>query len=229
MEFFVSTLIMRNVSKQFQDYTSIVPILNNASYTFESNCTYALMGASGSGKSTIMHMLSGIESVTSGAILFDGQDIATFSENTRSHFFSDTLGLVFQASCLFDEFTIEENVCIKAMLTGRMSQEVRLQAGKLLEQVGLLEKKDYYPAQLSGGQQQRVALLRALLFPPKFLFLDEPTGNLDAHLAQEMMQLILQYQKEYKMGIIMSTHDEKIAAYMEKIIMVHNYGLQEKA
>lgn len=218
-------LSMQQVSKSFMQSGVMNDIFCDNSISFDCGRSYAIMGPSGSGKSTAIHLLAGIDVPTSGAILYDNQPILSQKAAQQAEFFCSSISLVFQQPCLFAELTVLENVMIKAILAGRLTSESYQHAQNLLAEVGLAEKKDAFPAELSGGQQQRVALLRAIFMPPKFLLVDEPTGNLDEQTAHQVIDLLLHYQKKYQMGLIMSTHQQQIAARMEQIVHVQDKKL----
>ena len=210
-------LSLRALSKWYQQGPTRLQVLKNLEITFEKGTSYALAGISGSGKSTLIGLLAGLDKPTSGTISFNGENISHFNENEKVRFLNKSLGLVFQFPYLIKELTIIENVMIKGLIAGFCQRECRQKAQVLLEQVDLLHKIYAFPGQLSGGQQQRVALARALMNQPDFLLADEPTGNLDLHTGKMMVDLILQLQQEWGMGVIISSHDEYVSKKMEKV------------
>jgi len=220
-----SKLSMQHVSKSYHQLGVAVAIFDDVLIDFVQGSSYAIMGASGSGKSTAIHLLAGIDVSTSGSISFDNCDIASFSAEQAALFFQKNISLVFQQAALFAELTVLENVMLKAILAGQVTTESYDHANKLLQEVGLESKAQAYPAMLSGGQQQRVAILRAIFMVPQFLLVDEPTGNLDEQTSDQVVDLLLHYHKKYGMGLIMSTHNQKIADRMESIIRVENRKL----
>ena len=137
-------------------------------------------------------------------------------------FFQKNVSLVFQQAALFAELTVLENVMLKAILAGKVTSKSFEHAKFLLQEVGLADKVDAYPAMLSGGQQQRVAILRAIFIVPQFLLVDEPTGNLDEQTSDQVIDLLVYYHKKYGMGLIMSTHNQKIARRMDNVLKVEN-------
>jgi lipoprotein-releasing system ATP-binding protein len=204
----------------FKSYTQAgtsVRVLHDVCVTFEKGASYAITGASGSGKSTLIHLLAGLDRPTSGSILFDKQNIALFTEDQKSAFLSTGIGLVFQYPYLIKELNVLENVMLKGLIAGDTKQKSLEMAKDLLEWVGLDQKVNAYPGQLSGGQQQRVALARALMNKPAFLLADEPTGNLDLKTGTAIIDLILNLQKEWGMGIIISSHDAYVAQKMNTV------------
>lgn len=227
-------LSMQYVSKSYHQDCAPVVIFDETSIAFLQGKSYAIMGASGSGKSTAIHLLAGIDSPTSGEITcsftaHDGtqhkQSLASLTAKQAAQFFQKNISLVFQQPALFAELTVLENVMLKAILTGQVTSGSYDHAHALLHDVGLADKADAYPAMLSGGQQQRVAILRAIFIVPRFLLVDEPTGNLDEQTGQQVIDLLLAYHKKYNMGLIMSTHNQQIAQQMEQIVVVENKKL----
>ncbi len=215
-----NNLAVCDVFKNYVQGNSIVPVLKGVSATFEQGKSYAITGVSGSGKSTLIHLLAGLDVPSQGTVHYDGQDINSFAESQKSNFLNKTIGLVFQSPYLIKELSVLENVMIKGLIAGRSSAECKDGAVQLLKNVGLEEKIYGYPGQLSGGQQQRVALARALMNKPQFLLADEPTGNLDPQTAQTILDLIIAAQKEWGMGLIISSHDRFVTDRMETVLEV---------
>lgn len=211
-----ATLTLDHVVKQF-DTTDV---LHQISYTFHQGNSYAIMGVSGTGKSTLLHLLAGLEHPTAGEVLFNGESLATFSEKKYQFFLNHHVGLVFQEPCLIQELTVLENTMIKGLIAQQSAAVCKKRATELLELIGLKERGDAYPYQLSGGQQQRVALARALFQQPTFILADEPTGNLDEENGMLIVQLFKRMQKEYGVGIIMSTHDQRVAQRMDTVLTI---------
>lgn len=211
-----ATLTLDHVVKQF-DTTDV---LHQISYTFHQGNSYAIMGVSGTGKSTLLHLLAGLEHPTAGEVLFNGESLATFSEKKYQFFLNHHVGLVFQEPCLIQELTVLENTMIKGLIAQQSAAVCKKRATELLELIGLKERGDAYPYQLSGGQQQRVALARALFQQPTFILADEPTGNLDEENGMLIVQLFKHMQKEYGVGIIMSTHDQRVAQRMDTVLTI---------
>lgn len=216
---------MQQVTKSFEQLGTRSDVFDHASIVFEQGKSYAIMGASGSGKSTAIHLLAGIDLPSSGDIFFGHQPINTFSAQESQRFFAQNISLVFQQPVLFAELTVLENVMLKAILAGKVDEQGYDRAHKLLREVGLAEKAQAYPAMLSGGQQQRVAILRAIFIVPQFLLVDEPTGNLDEQASEQVIDLLLNFQKKYGMGLIMSTHNQQIADRMEHLVRVEDKKL----
>lgn len=216
---------MRQVSKFFQQQGTMSDVFNNVTIAFEQGASYAIMGPSGSGKSTAIHLLAGIDSPNSGDVFLGNIPMRSFSAEESQRFFAENISLVFQQPALFAELTVLENVMLKAILAGKVDPQSYDHAHQLLDEVGLAGKAQAYPGMLSGGQQQRVAILRAIFIVPQFLLVDEPTGNLDDQASEQVIDLLLGFQKKYGMGLIMSTHNQQIADRMEHLVRVEDKKL----
>lgn len=216
------TLTAQNISKTFKQAGSIISILENISVQFDQEKSYAIMGVSGVGKSTFMHILSGLEQPNRGAILFDGISIASQGELSQRSYLQKSIGLVFQNPYLIRELSVLENITLPALIRDSSAQD---RAVALLERVGLIEKKESAPASLSVGQQQRVALCRALINEPAFLLADEPTGALDEKTGRMILDLLLELQEQLGMGLIVSTHDMVLANEMDEIYEIEDGSL----
>lgn len=215
-------LSIRHVYKSYHQYGIEQIIFDDISLDFIAGQSYALMGASGSGKSTCIHLLAGIDSPTAGVIYMNGYDLASFCPEQAALFFAHNISLVFQQPALFAELTVLENVMLKAILAGCVTESSYKRAHSLLAEVGLAEKASVYPAMLSGGQQQRVAIIRGIFMVPQFLLVDEPTGNLDEETGLQVIDLLLYYQEKYGMGLIVSTHSQQIASRMQTVFHVED-------
>jgi len=202
-------LCARNVTKKFKAIT----VLKNVSYTFKAGNTYAITGVSGSGKSTLMHILAGLDTATTGIVTFGDTPINAFSSQDRAK----TIGLVFQYSYLIKELTVLENIELAGLCVGKSASEVKKQALELLHVVGLKHTSSWLVGQLSGGQKQRVALARALINRPSFLLADELTGNLDHDTGINIITLVLQYCRQWGMGLIVSSHNQEISHMMDLV------------
>ncbi|MFH0898569.1 MAG: ABC transporter ATP-binding protein [bacterium] len=213
-------LVAVNVKKDYWQGGKLLPVLKGINAEFCRGTSYAIIGASGHGKSTLLHILGGLDSATSGIVTFNGQDI--FYVLDKENFRNKNLGFVFQFHYLLKELTVRENVMIWGMIAGENKKKCRLRADELLNVVGMSHRADFYPGQLSGGEQQRVSLVRAMFNKPAFLLADEPTGNLDEENAQVIVELLLQGCREWGMGLILCTHDKKVYDKMDKIFRLHN-------
>ena len=195
-----------DVTKVYQG--GITGALNGVTLSVEQGEFTAVMGPSGSGKSTLLNLIAGLDRPTSGSVLVRGIELGHLGESGLARFRRDHVGFVFQFFHLLPNLTALENVLIPAQLKGRESAEAR--GRKLLETLGIPEVADRYPAKLSGGQQQRVAIARALINNPTLLLADEPTGALDTHSGDQVMDLLAQLHRDGQ-TILLVTHDAKLA------------------
>ncbi len=207
----------RGVKKSYVQGTISTEVLHGVDARFVQGKTYAITGVSGSGKSTFMHLLAGLDTPDQGAVLFDGRPLSSFSQQEKEHFLNFSIGLAFQAPYLIQELSVIENVILKGMIAGTEKEHCIEQAQELLRRVGLEHKDQAHVSSLSGGQQQRVALARALFNKPAFFLADEPTGNLDHETAKLVIGVLLECQRDWSMGLIVSSHDPYVAQTMHEI------------
>lgn len=208
-------LIVKEVVKRFKQ-GSEKTVLAGVSFECEQGKTYALSGVSGSGKSTLMHLCAGIDVLTEGFIFLNDKLLHTYSSEERARL----IVLVPQKPLLIKELNVLENVALAGQLVGLSEKEAMIEAAYFLEQVGLGDMKDFLTGALSGGQQQRVALARALLVKPAFLCADEPTGSLDEETGKQIITLLLKFQKETGMGLIVSSHNPWVIEQMEVVFVL---------
>jgi lipoprotein-releasing system ATP-binding protein len=187
----------------------------------------ALRGASGTGKSTLLHLIGGLDTPNAGEIVFQGQTLSSFTEAQLTHFRNRRVGFVFQAYHLLPELTALENVCLTARIARTATRFATERARSLLARVGLAAREDHKPSELSGGEQQRVAIARALINDPELLLADEPTGNLDSHTGGEIMDLLKTLRAEKQMTLVIATHDARVAATAPRVIELVD-GLVQK-
>jgi putative ABC transport system ATP-binding protein len=181
----------------------------------------AIMGPSGSGKSTLLGLIAGLDSPTSGQIVLDGEDITRLGEDEMALLRGRKIGFVFQSYHLVPTLTAEENVLLPMELAGNRNGW-RERARKLLERVGLGDRRDHYPVQLSGGEQQRVALARAFALQPPILLADEPTGNLDSATGKVVLDLLLELNHEQSTTMVLVTHEDSVAACADRRIVLRD-------
>jgi ABC-type lipoprotein export system ATPase subunit len=180
----------------------------------------ALRGASGTGKSTLLHLIGGLDTANAGEIIFNGQKLSEFSEGKLNVFRNRSVGFVFQAYHLLPELTALENVCLTARIARKSAGDTEKRGRELLSRVGLGERVEHKPSELSGGEQQRVAIARALINEPELLLADEPTGNLDSKTGIEIIELLKSVRAEKNMTLVIATHDEKVAAHAQRVIQL---------
>jgi putative ABC transport system ATP-binding protein len=211
-------LTARGVHKTF----GLTPALRGVDLTLDEGEVLAVMGPSGSGKSTLLHCLAGILVPDSGEVIFNGQRIDKLPDRARSRLRRITFGFVFQFGQLVPELPALENIALPLLLAGRGRRAAVAAAGAWLPRLGLDGLGNRMPGELSGGQGQRVALARALIGGPRVLFADEPTGSLDSVAADEVMELLVGQAKEEGAGIVVVTHEPRVAAYADRTVTVRD-------
>lgn len=195
-------------------------VLRGISLEIREGEIIAIVGASGVGKSTLLHILGTLDRPTEGNIFYDDEDVFSYSDERLAHFRNQHIGFVFQFHHLLPEFSVLENVCMPALIGGNKVEEVRDRATSLLRGVGIESKAASRPANLSGGEQQRVAVARALMNSPKIVYADEPSGNLDSASAQQLHELIWDLNKTQNQTFVIVTHNEKLARQAHRVIKV---------
>ena len=216
------------LKKVYHEYRHSIEVLNAVDLTVKQGDNIAIVGASGSGKSTFLHLLGGLDRPTSGQIFINGIDWQTVSENKRCVLRNENLGFVYQFHHLLPEFTALENVAMPLLLAQHSISAARDQAKDMLDKVGLASRAYHKPAQLSGGERQRVAIARALVHRPKCVLADEPTGNLDRDTAAVVFDLMLSLNQALNTTLIIVTHDEEFAKKMDKIMTLKHANLVRK-
>jgi putative ABC transport system ATP-binding protein len=207
-----------DVSKEFWRDKFQIPVLTNTTLHIPKGDFVAIMGPSGSGKSTLLNLCAGLDRPTTGRVIVNGQDLGELSEARLSKWRSENLGFIFQMYNLMPVLSAFENVELPLLLTPLSRSERRQHVDASLRIVGLEDRADHYPRQLSGGQEQRVAIARAIANDPVLLLADEPTGNLDATSAEEVLNLLQQLNAEFGATIIMVTHDPKAARRAKRLL-----------
>jgi putative ABC transport system ATP-binding protein len=210
---------LRSIRKTYGSGEAQVRALENVDLSITSGEFVAIMGASGSGKSTAMNMLGCLDRPTSGQFLFQGVDVTRISNDNRALFRRSYLGFVFQGFNLLARTTSLENVELPLIYRGMSRAERAVRAATALAQVGLQGRENHAPSELSGGQQQRVAIARAIVTDPIVLLADEPTGNLDSERSHDIMNLLSGLNKSRNLTIIMVTHESEMAAYASRQIV----------
>lgn len=218
----LSNITLVDVHKFFTQGPVRLEVLKGVDKSFDRGKTYAITGVSGTGKSTLMHIIAGLDVPSSGSVSYNNRDSVSFADKEKELLLNGQMGLVFQESYLIDQLNVLENIMLKGLVQGVSTNDLRKQALELLERIGLQDKADEYPPALSGGQQQRVALLRALFNKPSFLIADEPTGNLDLHTGKEIIDLLVQWCTQWSMGLIISSHDQYVAQSMQTVLLLRD-------
>jgi putative ABC transport system ATP-binding protein len=209
-------IVLEDISLTLTSAAGPVKILSSVSLTVESGEAVALVGPSGSGKSSLLMVAAGLEAPNAGRAVIAGTDITRLNEDALARFRRGNVGIVFQSFHLIPTMTALENVAVPLELAGAADAFERAKAE--LETVGLGARLDHYPGQLSGGEQQRVALARAIVTQPKVLFADEPTGNLDTHTGAEVAELLFALKTRARTTLFLVTHEEMLARRCDRIL-----------
>ncbi len=214
------------VAKTYRQGSFVVPVLDNVSLKVQRGEQVAIVGASGTGKSTLLHLLGGLDSPSSGTVMLDGQNLDDLNEVERGRLRNQKIGFVYQFHHLLPEFTTLENVMMPLLVRRCPNHQAKEKSITLLEQVGLQHRLHHKPAELSGGERQRAAIARALIIEPLCLLADEPTGNIDRQNAQNIQQLMTRLDRELQISLIVATHDLQLASAVDRILNLEDGRLQ---
>ena len=206
------------LTRRYGEGDAAVHALNGVSLDVPAGQFTAVMGPSGSGKSTLMHILAGLDRPTSGRVAIEGRELTTMRDRELTMLRRRHVGFVFQFFNLLPVLTAEENVVLPLSIAGEKPERAWLES--LLDSVGLSDRRRHRPAELSGGQQQRVAIARALVSRPTVLFADEPTGNLDSHTGEEILDLVRRSVDDYGQTTVMVTHDSRAATAADRVMLL---------
>lgn len=211
-------VVVENVKKSFVHEGRTVQILKGIDLTIDEREMLCIVGPSGAGKSTLLHLLGTLDLPSEGKILYDGDDVTTYSSSKLAEFRNRSIGFVFQFHHLLPEFTALENVTMPGRIRGGNVAELERNARDLLLEVGLSERLTHRPGELSGGEQQRVALARALIMNPRLVLADEPTGNLDTTTGTAMHELLFRLNETRGTTFLVVTHSRELAALMPRVV-----------
>lgn len=214
-----------NLCKTYQSGTTEVKALDDVSFSVEKGEFISIIGPSGSGKSTLLHVLVGIDRPTSGEVYVDGEDIYTKNEKELAYYRRRKAGLIYQFYNLIPTLTVEENITLPSRLDRKKTDKEELD--RLLDMLGLTERRNHFPSQLSGGQQQRCAIGRVLFTNPALMLADEPTGNLDSKSASEVMELLKSANTQYGQTLIMITHNLELAEQADRMLIIKDGKFSE--
>ncbi|MBB3698911.1 ATP-binding cassette domain-containing protein [Flammeovirga yaeyamensis] len=210
---------LKNISKVFKTDAVETWALEDVSLNIKKGEFISIMGPSGCGKSTLLSIMGLLDLPSDGSITIDGNNPLSLSDRKLAKFRNEHLGFVFQSFHLINDLSVRENVAMPLLYRKISSKETKLRVEEALEKVGLSHRMDHKPSQLSGGQRQRVAIARAIVGNPSIIFADEPTGNLDSVMGEEVMQMLMKLNKEGA-TIVMVTHDEQQAKMTDRIIRI---------
>jgi putative ABC transport system ATP-binding protein/lipoprotein-releasing system ATP-binding protein len=208
-----------NLERSFRISKTTIQVLRGVSLGIASGEAVFLCGASGAGKTTLLYTLAGLETPEAGAVEFEGHSLYTMGSDRLTQLRNRRMGFVFQSYFLLPELTALENVLVPSMIAGKASAE---KGSELLNRVGLAERLHHLPAELSGGEQQRVAIARALINDPAILFADEPTGNLDSHTGEAIIELLLGVTRSENRTLVVVTHDEHLARRGDRLLRIED-------
>ena len=224
-----AALHLIDIQRTYQQAGEPLPVLCGASLTLHSGELVALVGPSGAGKSTLLHVAGLLERPNGGQVWLEGRDCGRMGDAERTAMRRNSIGFVYQFHHLLPEFSAVENVMLPQMITGLSKAESRARGMELLAMVGLSKRATHRPAQLSGGEQQRVAIVRALANAPRVLIGDEPTGNLDHHTADDVMNALVAIVRNVGLGALIATHNLELARRMDRIVALEDGVLVERS
>jgi len=211
-------LSARTVHKTYQLGKRSLEVLRGVDLDIERGGFIALRGASGAGKSTLLHLLGGLDTPTKGEVRMSGAPLSGLSRLELARLRNRRIGFIFQSYCLLPELDALENVCLPARMARLSAGEAETRGRELLRRVGLAERVEHRPYELSGGEQQRVAIARALINQPELILADEPTGNLDSHTGQEIIELLCDLRQERQTTLVIATHDSGVASRAPRVL-----------
>ena len=219
--FFMNTLLQfSDVHLQYQNGPNLTEVIKGINFSINQNERLAIVGKSGSGKTSLLMLMAGLEKPTLGSIKFQNQELTTYSEDQLTDFRKKNIGIVFQSFYLIPSYTALENVALSLEIN--FQKNALVQAEEILIDLGLKDRLYHFPNQLSGGEQQRVAIARAIINKPELILADEPTGNLDEENSQVIADLLFNVSQKYQKSLCLVTHDLELAKKCDRLMKIDN-------
>ena len=209
-----------DVQLQYQNGQNLTEVIKGISFTINQNERLAIVGKSGSGKTSLLMLMAGLEKPTSGSIQFHEEELTLYTEDQLTDFRKENIGIVFQSFYLIPSYTALENVALSLEIN--FQKNALVQAEKILTDLGLKDRLHHFPSQLSGGEQQRVAIARAIINKPELILADEPTGNLDEENSQVIADLLFNVSQKYQKSLCLVTHDLELAKKCDRLMKIDN-------
>ena len=216
------------LSKTYREGALVTPVFEGLDLAVRRGESLAIVGASGTGKSTLLHLLAGLDQPTAGHVRLMGEDMYSHTEAEKGRLRNRHLGFIYQFHHLLPEFTAVENVMMPLLIAGQAAKQAEIPAKALLEQVGLGHRLQHKPGELSGGERQRVAVARALVNEPACVLADEPTGNLDEKTAASVFDLLMQLKRQHDAALVIVTHDHRLADKCDRVLELSQGLLRER-
>ncbi|AYA39945.1 lipoprotein-releasing ABC transporter ATP-binding protein LolD [Xenorhabdus nematophila] len=221
-------LLCHQLCKKYQEGKISTEVLKNVTFSMQQKEMMAIVGSSGSGKSTLLHLLGGLDSPTTGEVIFKGQSLNQMSSSNRAKLRNNEIGFIYQFHHLLPDFNALENIAMPLLIGGKKRQQAQQKALEMLAAVGLEQRAQHRPSELSGGERQRVAIARALVNEPSLVLADEPTGNLDQYNADSVFQLLQELNQQHGTAFLVVTHDLKLASRLSRQVEMRDGYLQDE-